>query len=217
MRINYHILSSKISDRQTFREYIHGASRYTQLVIVNTSFIKIKNSIKTALKAILKPRINNVAFSNSKFLTRVLFLFHAKSRNEIKFDDDSTFLIRENVKSKEENTIKIENKNTSSFIVSKIIKSKNNSDIVVQGNNSSLLLSEKLKIDNNNNNIQVKNNEVHMQIGVFNKSNEDNKINFTNGKVNMSAGYLIRLKMMSGSLNSYYNQTISETGRKKII
>lgn len=216
MRINYHILSSKISDRQTFREYIHGASRYTQLV--NTSFIKIKNSIKTALKAILKPRINNVAFSNSKFLTRVLFLFHAKSRNEIKFDDDSTFLIRENVKSKEENTIKIENKNTSSFIVSKIIKSKNNSDIVVQGNNSSLLLSEKLKIDNNNNNnIQVKNNEVHMQIGVFNKSNEDNKINFTNGKVNMSAGYLIRLKMMSGSLNSYYNQTISETGRKKII
>ena len=121
MRINYHILSSKISDRQTFREYIHGASRYTQLV--NTSFIKIKNSIKTALKAILKPRINNVAFSNSKFLTRVLFLFHAKSRNEIKFDDDSTFLIRENVKSKEENTIKIENKNTSSFIVSKIIKS----------------------------------------------------------------------------------------------
>ena len=214
MRINYHILSSKISDRQTFREYIHGASRYTQLV--NTSFIKIKNSIKTALKAILKPRINNVAFSNSKFLTRVLFLFHANSRNEIKFDDDSTFLIRENVKSKEENTIKIENKNTSSFIVSKIIKSKNNSDIVVQGNNSSLLLSEKLKIDNNNN-IQVKNNEVHMQIGVFNKSNEDNKINFTNGKVNMSAGYLIRLKMMSGSLNSYYNQTISETGRKKII
>lgn len=214
MRINYHILSSKISDRQTFREYIHGASRYTQLV--NTSFIKIKNSIKTALKAILKPRINNVAFSNSKFLTRVLFLFHAKSRNEIKFDDDSTFLIRENVKSKEENTIKIENKNTSSFIVSKIIKSKNNSDIVVQGNNSSLLLSEKLKIDNNNN-IQVKNNEVHMQIGVFNKSNEDNKINFTNGKVNMSAGYLMRLKMMSGSLNSYYNQTISETGRKKII
>ena len=214
MRINYHILSSKISDRQTFREYIHGASRYTQLV--NTSFIKIKNSIKTALKAILKPRINNVAFSNSKFLTRVLFLFHAKSRNEIKFDDDSTFLIRENVKSKEENTIKIENKNTSSFIVSKIIKSKNNSDIVVQGNNSSLLLSEKLKIDNNNN-IQVKNNEVHMQMGVFNKSNEDNKINFTNGKVNMSAGYLIRLKMMSESLNSYYNQTISETGRKKIV
>lgn len=213
MRINYHILSSKISDRQTFREYIHGASRYTQLV--NTSFIKIKNSIKTALKAILKPRINNVAFSNSKFLTRVLFLFHAKSRNEIKFDDDSTFLIRENVKSKEENTIKIENKNTSSFIVSKIIKSKNNSDIVVQGNNSSLLLSEKLKIDNNE--IQLKNNEVHTQIDIFNESNEDNKINFTNGKVNMSASYLIRLKMMSGSLNSYYNQTISETGRKKII
>lgn len=177
MRINYHILSSKISDRQTFREYIHGASRYTQLV--NTSFIKIKNSIKTALKAILKPRINNVAFSNSKFLTRVLFLFHAKSRNEIKFDDDSTFLIRENVKSKEENTIKIENKNTSSFIVSKIIKSKNNSDIVVQGNNSSLSLSEKLKIDNNE--IQLKNNEVHTQIDIFNESNEDNKINFTNG------------------------------------
>ena len=214
MRINYHILSSKISDRQTFREYIHGASRYTQLI--NTSFIKIKNSIKTALKAILKPRINNVAFSNSKFLTRVLFLFHAKSRNEIKFDDDSTFLIRENVKSKEENTIKIENKNTSSFIVFKIIKSKNNSDIVVQGNNSSLLLSEKLKIDNNNN-IQFKNNEVHTQIGIFNEPNEDNEINFTNGKVNMSASYLIRLKMMSGSLNSYYNQTISETGRKKII
>lgn len=213
MRINYHILSSKISDRQTFREYIHGASRYTQLV--NTSFIKIKNSIKTALKAILKPRINNVAFSNSKFLTRVLFLFHAKSRNEIKFDDDSTFLIRENVKSKEENTIKIENKNTSYFIVSKIIKSKNNSDIVVQGNNSSLSLSEKLKIDNNE--IQLKNNEVHTQIDIFNESNEDNKINFTNGKVNMSASYLIRLKMMSGSLNSYYNQTISETGRKKII
>ena len=212
MRINYHILSSKISDRQTFREYIHGASRYTQLV--NTSFIKIKNSIKTALKAILKPRTNNVAFNNSKFLTRVLFLFHAKSRNEIKFDDDSTFLIRENVKSKEENTIKIENKNTSST-VSERIESKNDSDIVVQNNNSSLSLSEKLKIDNNN--IQVKNNEVHTQIDIFNESNEDNKINFANGKVNMYASYLTRLKMMSGSLNAYYNQTISDTGRKKVI
>ena len=212
MRINYHILSSKISDRQTFREYIHGASRYTQLV--NTSFIKIKNSIKTALKAILKPRTNNVAFNNSKFLTRVLFLFHAKSRNEIKFDDDSTFLIRENVKSKEENTIKIENKNTSST-VSERIESKNDSDIVVQNNNSSLSLSEKLKIDNND--IQFKDNEVHTQIDIFNESNEDNKINFTNGKVNISASYLTRLKMMSGSLNAYYNQTISDTGRKKVI
>lgn len=212
MRINYHILSSKISDRQTFREYIHGASRYTQLV--NTSFIKIKNSIKTALKAILKPRTNNVAFNNSKFLTRVLLLFHAKSRNEIKFDDDSTFLIRENVKSKEENTIKIENKNTSST-VSERIESKNDSDIVVQNNNSSLSLSEKLKIDNND--IQFKNNEVHTQIDIFNESNEDNKINFTNGKVNISASYLTRLKMMSGSLNAYYNQTISDTGRKKVI
>lgn len=212
MRINYHILSSKISDRQTFREYIHGASRYTQLV--NTSFIKIKNSIKTALRAILKPRTNNVAFNNSKFLTRVLFLFHAKSRNEIKFDDDSTFLIRENVKCKEENTIKIENKNTSS-IVSERIESKNDSDIFVQNNNSSLSLSEKLKIDNNE--IQLKNNEVHTQIDIFNESNEDNKINFANGKVNMSASYLTRLKMMSGSLNAYYNQTISDTGRKKVI
>lgn len=212
MRINYHILSSKISDRQTFREYIHGASRYTQLV--NTSFIKIKNSIKTALKAILKPRTNNVDFNNSKFLTRVLFLFHAKSRNEIKFDNDSTFLIRENVKSKEENTIKIENKNTSS-IVSERIEPKNDSDIVVQNNNSSLSLSEKLKIDNND--IQFKNNEVHTQIDIFNELNEDNKINFANGKVNMSASYLTRLKMMSGSLNAYYNQTISETGRKKVI
>ena len=212
MRINYHILSSKISDRQTFREYIHGASRYTQLV--NTSFIKIKNSIKTTLRAILKPRTNNVAFNNSKFLTRVLLLFHAKSRNEIKFDDDSTFLIRENVKSKEENTIKIENKNTSST-VSERIESKNDSDIVVQNNNSSLSLSEKLKIDNND--IQFKNNEVHTQIDIFNESNEDNKINFANGKVNISASYLTRLKMMSGSLNAYYNQTISDTGRKKVI
>lgn len=212
MRINYHILSSKISDRQTFREYIHGASRYTQLV--NTSFIKIKNSIKTALKAILKPRINNVAFSNSKFLTRVLFLFHAKSRNEIKFNDDSKFSIRENVKSKEENTIKIENNNTPS-IISERIESQNDSDIVVQNNNSSLSLSEKLKIDNND--IRFKNNEVHTQIDIFNESNEDNKINFANGKVNMSASYLTRLKMMSGSLNSYYNQTISDTGRKKVI
>lgn len=212
MRINYHILSSKISDRQTFREYIHGASRYTQLV--NTSFIKIKNSIKTALRAILKPRTNNVAFNNSKFLTRVLFLFHAKSRNEIKFDDDSTFLIRENVKCKEENAIKIENKNTSS-IVSERIESKSDSDIVVHSNNSSLSLSEKLKIDNND--IQFKNNEVHTQIDIFNESNEDNKINFTNGKVNMSASYLTRLKMMSGSLNAYYNQTVSDTGRKKVI
>ena len=212
MRINYHILSSKISDRQTFREYIHGASRYTQLV--NTSFIKIKNSIKTALKAILKPHINNVAFSNSKFLTRVLFLFHAKSRNEIKFDDDSKFLIRENVKSKEENVIKVDNQNAPS-IVSEKIEQKNDSGIVVQNINSSLSLNEELKIDESG--IQFKNNEIHTQIKVLNESNDENKINFENGKVNMSASYLTQLKMMSGSLNAYYNQTISDTGRKKVI
>ena len=212
MRINYHILSSKISDRQTFREYIHGASRYTQLV--NTSFIKIKNSIKTALRAILKPRTNNVAFNNSKFLTRVLFLFHAKSRNEIKFDDGSKFLIRENVKSKEENVIKVDNQNVHS-IVSEKIEQKNHSGIVVQNINSSLSLNEELKIDESD--VQFENNEIHTQIKVLNESNDENKINFENGKVNMSASYLTRLKMMSGSLNAYYNQTISETGRKKVI
>ena len=212
MRINYHILSSKISDRQTFREYIHGASRYTQLV--NTSFIKIKNSIKTALKAILKPRTNNVDFNNSKFLTRVLFLFHAKSRNEIKFDDDSKFLIRENVKSKEENVIKVDNQNAPSIVAEKI-EQKNDSGIVVQNINSSLSLNEKLKTDESG--IQFENNEIHTQIKVLNESNDENKINFENGKVNMSASYLTRLKMMSGSLNAYYNQTISETGRKKVI
>lgn len=212
MRINYHILSSKISDRQTFREYIHGASRYTQLV--NTSFIKIKNSIKTALRAILKPRTNNVAFNNSKFLTRVLFLFHAKSRNEIKFDDDSTFLIRENVKSKEENVINVDNQNVHS-IVSEKIEQKNHSGIVVQNINSSLSLNEELKIDESD--VQFENNEIHTQIKVLNESNDENKINFENGKVNMSASYLTQLKMMSGSLNAYYNQTISDTGRKKVI
>ena len=212
MRINYHILSSKISDRQTFREYIHGASRYTQLV--NTSFIKIKNSIKTALRAILKPRTNNVAFNNSKFLTRVLFLFHAKSRNEIKFDDGSKFLIRENVKSKEENVIKVDNQNVHS-IVSEKIEQKNHSGIVVQNINSSLSLNEELKIDESD--VQFENNEIHTQIKVLNESNDENKINFENGKVNMSASYLTRLKMMSGSLNAYYNQTISDTGRKKVI
>lgn len=212
MRINYHILSSKISDRQTFREYIHGASRYTQLV--NTSFIKIKNSIKTVLKAILKPRINNVAFSNSKFLTKVLFLFHAKSRNEIKFDDDSKFLIRENVKSKEENVIKVDNQNVPSFVSEKI-EQKNDSGIVVQNINSSLSLNEELKIDKSG--IQFENNEIHTQIKVLNESNDENKINFENGKVNMSTSYLTQLKMMSGSLNAYYNQTISDTGRKKVI
>lgn len=212
MRINYHILSSKISDRQTFREYIHGASRYTQLV--NTSFIKIKNSIKTALRAILKPRTNNVAFNNSKFITRVLFLFHAKSRNEIKFDDDSTFLIRENVKSKEENVIKVDNQNVHS-IVSEKIEQKNHSGIVVQNINSSLSLNEELKIDESD--VQFENNEIHTQIKVLNESNDENKINFENGKVNMSASYLTQLKMMSGSLNAYYNQTISDTGRKKVI
>lgn len=212
MRINYHILSSKISDRQTFREYIHGASRYTQLV--NTSFIKIKNSIKTALRAILKPRTNNVAFNNSKFLTRVLFLFHAKSRNEIKFDDGSKFLIRENVKSKEENVIKVDNQNVHS-IVSEKIEQKNHSGIVVQNINSSLSLNEELKIDESD--VQFENNEIHTQIKVLNESNDENKINFENGKVNMSASYLTQLKMMSGSLNAYYNQTISDTGRKKVI
>lgn len=212
MRINYHILSSKISDRQTFREYIHGASRYTQLV--NTSFIKIKNSIKTALRAILKPRTNNVAFNNSKFITRVLFLFHAKSRNEIKFDDGSKFLIRENVKSKEENVIKVDNQNVHS-IVSEKIEQKNHSGIVVQNINSSLSLNEELKIDESD--VQFENNEIHTQIKVLNESNDENKINFENGKVNMSASYLTQLKMMSGSLNAYYNQTISDTGRKKVI
>lgn len=212
MRINYHILSSKISDRQTFREYIHGASRYTQLV--NTSFIKIKNSITTALKAILKPRKNSVVFNTPKFLTNILVLFHAKSKNEIKFDDDSKFLIRENVKGKEENVIKIDNQNTPS-VVSEKIEQKNDSEIVVQNINSSISLNEELKIDESG--IQFENNEIHTQIKVLNESNDGNKINFENGKVNMSASYLTRLKMMSGSLNSYYNQTISDTGRKKVI
>ena len=78
-----------------------------------------------------------------------------------------------------------------------------------------IIENEELKIDESG--IQFENNEIHTQIKVLNESNDENKINFENGKVNMSASYLTQLKMMSGSLNAYYNQTISDTGRKKVI
>ena len=212
MRINYHILSSKISNRQTFREYIHGASRYTQLV--NMNFIRIKNSIKSVLYSVLKPSKNNMVFKTPKIVTKILILFHVKKKNEITFDDSSRFYIKENIKGKDVNTIQIKNNNPK-FSVSELIKQKNDSEIAIQNTFSPITIREKIAIKDNDFNIE--NGVIHTQISVRNRSNDTNTIGITNGKVNASASYLTQLKMMSGSLNGYYNQTISDTGRKKVI
>lgn len=212
MRVNYHILSSKISNRQTFREYIHGASRYTQLV--NTNFIRIKNSIKSVLYSVLKLNKNNVAFKTPKIVTKILILFHIKKKNEITFNDSSDFLIRENIKGKDVNSIQFKNNNPN-FSVNKLIKQKTESEITIHNTISPITIKENISIKDNDFNIE--NNVVHTQISVRNQSDDINTIGIANGKVNISASYLIKLKMMSGSLNSYYNQTISDTGKKKIV
>lgn len=212
MRINYHILSSKISNRQTFREYIYGASRYTQLV--NTNFIRIKNSIKSVLYLVLKPSKNNMVFKTPKIITNILILFHVKKKNEIAFDDSSHFYIKENIRSKDTTLIQIKNKNPN-FSVSELIKQKTESEIAVENTISPITIREKITIKDNDFNIE--NSAVHTQISVRNQPDDTNMIGIANGKVNMSASYLTQLKMMSGSLNAYYNQTISDTGRKKVV
>lgn len=212
MRINYHILSSKISNRQTFREYIHGASRYTQLV--NTNFIRVKNSIKSVLYSVLKPSKNNMVFKTPKIVTNILILFHVKKRNEITFDDSSHFYVRENIRSKDTTSIQIKN-SIPKFYISELIKQKNISEIAIQNTISPITIKENIEIYGNDFNIE--NGVVHTQISVRNQSDDTNTIGIANGKVNMSASYLTQLKMMSGSLNGYYNQTISDTGRKKVI
>ena len=105
MRINYHTLSSKISDRQTFHEYIHGASRFIRLFF-STNAIKFKNSIATILKMLVKPLENQVVFTNSKMLEKIRILF--RSDNDITFDDSSRFYVREIVKSKDDNVMVFE-------------------------------------------------------------------------------------------------------------
>lgn len=212
MRVNYHILSSKISNRQTFREYIHGASRYTQLV--NTNFIRVKNSVKSVLYSILRADKNNVVFKASKIVTNILILFHIKKNNEITFNDSSEFLIRENVKSKDINSIQVKN-NIPKFSISELIKQKTESEITVQNTISPITIKENIEIHDND--LNIENDVVHTQISVRNQSNDTNTIGVANGKINISASYLTKLKMMSGSLNGYYNQTISDTGRKKIV
>ena len=277
MRINYHTLSSKISDRQTFREYIHGASRYTQ--IFNTNLFKIKNSITTALRTAIKPLVSQVAFSNEKVLERIRILLHQKTKSEITFDDSSKSYVREVIKPKKKNIIKIyntkllesvrmilkpsetkisftnskilptllvlfrsklENKvtfnNDFKFTVREVIKPKKKniikisnskirtflseiikpkqSDVIFKNDNSNIVLREKINPDTTN--ITVENSDAPIKLRVLNKPNTPNIITLENSKVNVSASYLTRLKMMSGSLNDYYNQTIADTGKRKV-
>ena len=210
MRINYHTISSKISDRQTFREYIHGASRYAQLI--NTNIFKFKNLITTSLRITLKPLVHQVAFTSEKMLERIRILLHQKSNNEITFDDDSKFHVREVIKPKDKNIIKVANGKVHS-VLDEIIKPKE-SNVIFKNNNSGITLREEIHTDSND--IIVENSNAPTKLHILNEPNGGNTITFENGKVNISASYLTRLKMMSGSLNDYYNQTIADTGKRKI-
>lgn len=207
-----HNLSSKISDKFTLKEYFYGISRATQLI--NSNFIKIKNTIsKIIVKLSLKLRQNNVAFSCDKILTKIYALLHAKDDNKIIFNNKNKVLIRTNIKEKDESKIKIINDKFLCFLIASI-KGKEDARINIENEVVNTLIREKLKPDTSN--IKIEHDKLSTLINVHNQSKENSNITFVNNKVNASAGYLTKLKTMTGTLNAYYNQTISDTGRKKV-
>ena len=206
MRSNYHNIRAIINNVHNYSEMIYGATEYTKSLF-RTNVIKIKNSIETKLHIISKTDENVIKIYSSPVDTNL--------KVQGKLDDNNVYVknsVLNNILSSikaNESVIKIFN---SMYVyITKFFKS--NNDIYVD-NSFDYSLYENTDVEENI--VEIKNSEIE-PVNNLNVQSEENQVSVQNPDVNVAAWYFIRLEAMSGGLNAYYNQTISDTGRKKVV
>ena len=211
---NFHEIKAIISNTKGFKATFYGMSEYVHGMMINR--FKFKNpavKVSTCFKKKLSE--NKIRIENNKVYTALISIFIPKE-NIINFKNEIVCKVLSAIRPKDDNKITFLNKAVQKFNILFNPKIKENT-FKVENDNTKIQVALNTKIDENdiyvdNNNEQGTNTDV-----ALNGKLDDNNIYVKNNDVNGAAYFFIRLEAMAGGLNAYYNQTIEDTGRKKIL
>lgn len=211
---NFHEIKAVISSKQSFKASFYGMAEYVHGMINNR--FKFNNPIlQVKLYFQSRTKNNKIKFENSTLYTTLLSALKPQ-KNIIKFNNEIKTKLFLLVKSKDKNIITVLNKPIQKLSI--LFSPKlDESNFKFENNKPKVELTLDTKVESNN--LYFDNNNesgIHSIVSLVGTPNE-NKILFQNSAVNASASFFVRLEAMSGSLNAYYNQTINDTGRKKIV
>ena len=205
MRSNFHLINTTLKYVHTFKEYVYGATEFIQNLFKN-NIIRIKNEIATKLYVKLKfQNDNDVKIKNNELISIIKSALKLNNDMRIQNDNNTKLHIYVNPK---ENCIKIYNS-----LMLYISKKINIGNIIKIYNTASARLKMKLNLEND---AIVNNDDITTYIEINCIPNENN-VFIDNEDVYSAAWYFTRLETMSGSLNSYYNKSIEDTSRTKVV
>lgn len=207
MRSNYHKIKAIVNNIHNYSEVIYGALGSIQSIF-RTNVINVKNTIETKLR--IKLNGNNIIKITSKPVDTLLKINSKTNDNGIIVKNEITHDLLSKMVA---NTSNIKVINSLLLYIAKIVNITNRIDIK---NNLQHVLKIKMK-PSNDHNIEIQDSiNPHVNIGLY-TSEDQNNIVISQPSVNAEAWFFVRLEAMSGGLNSYYNQTINDTGRKKVV
>lgn len=207
MRSNYHKIKAIVNNIHNYSEVIYGALGSIQSIF-RTNVINVKNTIETKLR--IKLNGNNLIKITSKPVDTLLKINSNTNDNRIIVKTEITHDLLSKMVA---NTSNIKVINSLLLYIAKIVNITNRIDIK---NNLQHVLKIKMK-PSNDHNIEIQDSiNPHVNIGLY-TSEDQNNIVISQPNVNAEAWFFVRLEAMSGGLNSYYNQTINDTGRKKVV
>lgn len=207
MRSNYHKIKAVVNNIHNYSEVIYGALGSIQSIF-RTNVINVKNTIETKLR--IKLNGNNLIKITSKPVDTLLKINSNTNDNRIIVKTEITHDLLSKMVA---NTSNIKVINSLLLYIAKIVNITNRIDIK---NNLQHVLKIKMK-PSNDHNIEIQDSiNPHVNIGLY-TSEDQNNIVISQPNVNAEAWFFVRLEAMSGGLNSYYNQTINDTGRKKVV
>lgn len=207
MRSNYHKIKAIVNNIHNYSEVIYGALGSIQSIF-RTNVINVKNTIETKLR--IKLNGNNLIKITSKPVDTLLKINSKTNDNRIIVKNEITHDLLSKMVA---NTSNIKVINSLLLYIAKIVNITNRINIK---NNLHHVLKIKIKPSNDNNIVIQNSIDPHVNIGLY-TSEDQNDIVISQPSVNAEAWFFVRLEAMSGGLNSYYNQTINDTGRKKVV
>lgn len=206
MRSNFHQIKAFIHNIHEYSETIYGAAGYTMgLFKINT--IKIKNSIKAVLLMFFKLRENEIRINNNP-VDANLGINGKLEKEPIYVENKLRAYLISKLNAFEPSNIQVVNSLV--LFIAKVLKCEQELAI-----NNSLSHSVNIKSASEKNDIYI--GDSVKTITDINVESENQTIQVDNPNVNASSWYFVRLEAMSGSLNAYYNQTIENTSRKKVV
>lgn len=203
---NYHKIKAFIGNKHNYNEVVHGITEGV-LSIFRRNVIKIKSVVDAIIIMILKPDKNIIEIGNNPVDTS-LGITGKLNQSEIKIKNSlsvqaimTAFLNQSKIKIK------------SSIITCILFLLKGSSVIEVQNNLEHIL---NIPLNTENTTVSIENKDIEANLNIELQP-EWQIISVDNPSVNADAWFFVRLEAMSGSLNAYYNQTIENTGRKKVV